>query len=119
MRESEIQSQVRLAAAPYAVLFRTNAGEFYQGQRVWSKEFGQAVLINLKRIEGLPKGYSDLSGVRKSDGKAVFFEVKTPAGKVRDDQERFIAAMLDCHAVAGVVRSAEDAVRLLQETSNE
>ena len=114
MRESEIQSQIRLAAAPYAVLFRTNAGEFYQGQRVWSKEFGQTVLINLQKVEGLPKGYSDLSGVRKADGRAVFIEVKTPTGRVRDEQVAFITAMRGIGAIAGVARSPEDAINLLE-----
>lgn len=115
MRESEIQSRIRLAVAPHAVMFRTNAGEFYQGKRVWSKEFQQTVLIDLKKVEGLPKGYSDLSGVRKSDGRAVFMEVKTSAGHVRDVQKQFIAAMRANRALAGVVRSPEDALRLLEE----
>lgn len=113
MRESEIQNQIRLALAPHAILFRTNAGEFYQGQRVWSKEFGQTVLINLKKVEGLPKGYSDLSGVRRTDGRAIFVEVKTPTGRVRDEQAHFLAVMRNNHALAGVARSAKEAIDIV------
>lgn len=111
--ESRIQSEIRLALAPYALMFRTNAGEFYQGQRVYSQEFGQPVLINLKRIEGLPKGYPDLSGVRRSDGRAVFIECKSPTGRVSKDQEHFLNVMQEAHALCGVVRSIADAIKII------
>lgn len=111
--ESLIQSEIRLSLAPHALMFRTNAGEFWQGQRVYSKEFGQPVLINLKKVEGLPKGYSDLSGVRRCDGRAVFIECKTSTGRVRPEQEQFLAAMRELHALAGVARSAEDAMKVI------
>lgn len=112
--EHSIQSKIRLALAPHALMFRTNAGEFWQGQRVFSREFNQPVLINLKKVEGLPKGYSDLSGVRRADGRAVFVECKTPTGRVRPEQEQFITAMREAHALAGVARSTEEAIFLIQ-----
>ena len=64
-------------------------------------------------MSGLPAGYSDLSGVRKSDGRAVFIEVKTPKGVVSEDQKHFLHQMRECHAVAGVARNVEDALRLI------
>lgn len=109
-----IQSRIRLATAEHALLFRTNAGEFWQGKRVYSKEFGQPVLINLKKIDGLPKGYSDLSGVRKSDGRAVFIECKAQTGIVSPEQHRFIEAMRSVHALAGIARSPDDALKILE-----
>ena len=112
--ESLIQSEIRLALAPHALLFRTNAGEFWQGRRVYSQEFGQPVLINLQKVEGLPKGYSDLSGVRRSDGRAVFIECKTATGRVRPEQEKFIQAMREAHALAGIARSPDDAVKIIE-----
>lgn len=112
--ESLIQSEIRLALSPYALMFRTNAGEFWQGQRVYSKEFGQPVLINLKKVEGLPKGYSDLSGVRRCDGRAVFIECKTQTGRVRPEQEQFLQAMREAHALAGVARCEEDAIKIVE-----
>lgn len=116
--EHIVQSKIRLALAPHALMFRTNAGEFWQGQRVYSKEFEQPVLINLKKVEGLPKGYSDLSGVRRCDGRAVFIECKTSTGRVRPEQERFLAAVREIHALAGVARSVEDAMKIMTEEIN-
>lgn len=113
--ERVVQSEIRIAVNPYALMFRTNAGEFWQGKRVWSKEFGQFVLINLNKVEGLPKGYSDLSGVRRRDGRAVFIECKTPTGKVREDQIRFIETVRSCGAVAGVARSVEEALKIIDQ----
>jgi hypothetical protein len=112
--EHIVQAKIRIAASPHAALFRTNAGEFWQGHRVWSNEYGQMVLINLKKVEGLPKGYSDLSGVRKRDGRAVFIECKTICGKVREEQQHFIDTMKSYGAIAGVARSENDALKLLE-----
>ena len=114
-REPEhlIQSKIRLALAPHALMFRTNAGEFWQGRRVYSKEFEQPVLIDLKKVEGLPKGFSDLCGCRRSDGRFIAIECKTPNGRVRPEQEQFIAAMREARALAGIARSEEDAIKIL------
>ena len=60
MTEADIQSKIRVSLSPHGVVFRTNSGEFFRGQQVYSKEFKQDVLINLRRIQGLPKGFSDL-----------------------------------------------------------
>lgn len=114
MTEHDIQNTIRAEAADICVLFRTNAGDFWQGNPVYSKEFKQTVLINLRKVEGLPPGYSDLSGVRLSDGKAVFIEVKTPLGRVRPDQEKFIQRMISYGAIAGICRSAGDAIKLIK-----
>lgn len=97
------------------VIFRTNAGDFWQGDVVYSKEFKQKVLINIRRVEGLPKGYSDLSGVRISDGRAVFIEVKTPSGRPTKAQLNFINKMREIGAVAGICRCADDAVKLINK----
>jgi hypothetical protein len=113
--EHRIQNEIRVAVSEQCVIFRTNAGDFWQGDIVYSKEFRQNVLINLRRVEGLPDGYSDLSGVRISDGRAVFIEVKTSKGRVSDKQKKFIKRMRECGAVAGVCRSAEEAEKLIKE----
>lgn len=49
------------------------------------------------------------------DGRAVFIEVKTKSGRVRPEQKKFIIKMRECGALAGICRSAEDAVNLLTE----
>ena len=114
MIEHDIQNLIRAAVADDCVLFRTNAGDFWQGTTVYSQEFRQTVLINLRKVEGLPPGYSDLSGVRLSDGKAVFIEVKTPYGKVRPEQTKFIERMKSFNTIAGICRCVEDAIKLIK-----
>lgn len=113
--EHRIQNEIRIAVSDMCVIFRTNAGTFWQGDIVYSREFKQNVLINLRKVEGLPDGYSDLSGVRISDGKAVFIEVKTAKGRVSEKQKKFIRRMRECGALADICRSAEDAIKLITE----
>lgn len=98
--EHKIQNEIRVAVAPYAVIFRVNVGcgKTYDGRHFDS---------------GVPKGFSDLFGIRKSDGRAIFIEVKTPQGKVRSEQKQFIEQMKKTEAIAGVCRSADDAINLI------
>ncbi len=62
---------------------------------------------------GLPVGFSDLFGHRASDARAFYLEVKTAKGRATEQQLAFIAAMKNRGALAGVVRSVEDARRVL------
>lgn len=112
--EHRIQTRIMAAVSHDCCIFRTNSGDFWQGRLVWSKEFGQEVLVDIRRVAGLPTGHSDLSGVRKSDGKAVYIEVKTKSGRVSDAQKNFIAQMQKYGAVAGICRSPEDAIKLIK-----
>jgi hypothetical protein len=63
---------------------------------------------------GLPVGFSDIFGNRMGDAKAFYLEVKTPTGKVTTEQMAFINAMKIRGAIAGVVRSIEDAQNMLR-----
>ena len=99
--EHKIQNEIRLALSPYCVIFRINVGK---GHTPDGRYFDT----------GVPKGFSDLFGFRKSDGKAVFIEVKTKTGKVSENQEKFINAMKENNAVAGVCRSVDDAKKLIK-----
>lgn len=104
MTEHEIQNEIRAALAPYAVIFRCNVGKGYtQDGRYFST--------------GLPPGFSDLFGVRRSDGKAIFIEVKKTDGKPTQNQLNFIEAMKKHGAVAGICRSAMEAIKLVTEES--
>jgi len=98
--EHRIQNEIRAAVSPYCIIFRVNVGE---GRTPDGRYFST----------GVPKGFSDLFGVRRSDGRAVFIEVKTKSGRLSAEQKRFIEQMRKCGAVAGVCRSAEDAVNLI------
>ena len=62
---------------------------------------------------GLPVGFSDLFGHRAGDARAFYFEVKTGAGRATPKQKAFLAAMQARGALAGVVRSVQDAREIL------
>lgn len=100
--ESDIQNEIRLALNPYAVIFRVNSGKVRMAD---GRYFDT----------GVPNGYTDLSGFRKSDGKAIFLEVKNAKGKLRDVQEHFAATVEGYPVIYGVPRSAEDAVKIVLE----
>ncbi len=100
--EHAIQNEIRLAIAPYCDIFRINVGQGYtKDGRYFST--------------GVPPGFSDLFGVRKSDGKAVFIEVKTAKSRATEKQHNFLQMMKFNGAVAGICRSAEDAIKLILE----
>lgn len=81
-------------------VFRANVGMFFTRD-------GRPVST------GLPKGFSDLFGFRASDGRAYFMECKSATGRVTLEQQAFLNAMQIRGALAGVVRSVEDARLLL------
>ena len=98
--EHPIQNKIRLAVAPYCDIFRINVGQgFTKDGRYFNT--------------GVPPGFSDLFGVRKSDGKAVFIEVKNSKGKPNEKQQNFLQMMKLNGAIAGICRSAEDAINLV------
>ncbi len=105
MNEHDIQNSIRIALSPFAVVFRANVGK---GLTYDGRHFDT----------GLPKGFSDLFGFRKSDGKIFFIEVKSPFGKPSEHQKKFIESMKKQGAVAGICRSPEDALRLIGADEN-
>ena len=60
---------------------------------------------------GLCKGSSDVIGICP-DGKFLAVEVKTKTGRVRPEQETFIAAVKRAGGRAGVARSVSDALKI-------
>lgn len=100
MKEIDVQNSIRLALNEHCIIFRANVGRF-------KTEDGRIVST------GLPKGFSDLFGFRKSDGRAVFIEVKTDKGRARKEQLHFIEQMQKNGAIAGIARSPEEAVKLV------
>jgi hypothetical protein len=62
---------------------------------------------------GLPVGFSDLFGHRASDARAFYLEVKTRTGRPTREQLAFLAAMQARGAIAAVVRSVDEARKLL------
>lgn len=101
MNEHAIQNAIRRALSDTCVIFRINVGG------AWTED-GRFFST------GVPTGFSDLFGVRKSDGKAVFIEVKQPGGKVRPEQTRFLAVMQGLGALAGIAHSVEEAKAIVE-----
>lgn len=113
MKESNIQNQVRLAASGAgAVLFRNNVGQV-------EVEGGRVI-----RYGVCNPGGSDLIGWKPvvitesmvGSTLAVFcaVEVKRPGGKVSESQQRFLDAVKRSGGIAGVARSAQDALNILK-----
>lgn len=109
--EKRIQDEIRMALSEHGMVFRTNAGEFWQGKLVYSKEFKQRALINLRRVDGLPKGFSDL--ICLCDGDIAFIETKTDKGKPTPEQVRFLELMEQRGFKSGIARSVEDAMKII------
>lgn len=102
MREKDVQNEIRLALSDIAVVFRANVGTF-------STADGRIIAT------GLPKGFSDLFGTRKIDGRSFYIEVKNEKGRTSKEQEKFLEQMKKNNAIVGVARSAKEAVRIIEE----
>jgi len=74
--EADIQSEIMIELSKRGhKIFRANAGKI-------KTEFGTYIKL-------FPKGFPDLCGWRKSDGKFIAIEVKNEKGKLRAEQVKF------------------------------
>lgn len=101
--EHKIQNEIRVALSKNGcTCFRANVGKVYmQNGRFFDT--------------GLPKGFPDLFGFRKKDGKMFFVEVKNEIGRLRPDQKKFRKFAETMPVIYGVARSADDAIRIVNE----
>lgn len=113
--EQVIQNKIRFALSKYGRCFRTNSGRFLTGDKKWSKEFNKYVLVNIRAVEGLPKGFSDTLFIG-DDGKVAFIEIKQPGEEPTDEQKNFLAQMQSCGLTAGVAHSVEEALALIKDS---
>ena len=109
--EHRKQDEIRLALSEHGVVLRLNSGKFWQGRRVWSNEFQQYVLVDLRPVQGCPPGTSDLLFI--GENNTAFIECKDDKGKLRPEQERFIEIMRQYGHRAGVARSVGDALEII------
>ena len=110
--ESNIQNEIRLALSQYGIVLRLNSGKFWQGERVWSNEFNQYVLTNLRVVQGCPEGTPDLLFLGPLSN-VTFLECKTKKGAAREKQKRFIEIMDQYGIKADLARSVEDALKII------
>lgn len=124
MSEHAIQNEIRNALAGKCLMFRVNVGTAWTGSKI-ERLPGKRVLIHDARpfSTGLPPGFSDLFGlvpvvitpemVGQTIGMFAALEVKNGTRNPTDAQAAFINAVINNGGRAGVVRSAEDAERVL------
>ena len=98
--EHDIQSLIRLELTKLGIpCFRINVGKVKMKDGRWFST-------------GAPKGFPDLFGFRP-DGRIFFIEVKNEVGKLRPEQKIFIEQMRKRGALAGVARSVEEAMEIV------
>lgn len=101
MKEGNLHRLIQIAASERGHrLFRNNIGKLKDARGQWIA-FG---------VGGT--GGSDLIGWTR-DGAFAAIEVKTETGRVRPEQEAFIAAVRASGGKAGIARSVEDMVEIL------
>ena len=116
MSETAIQQRIRLALGKLAWvrMFRNNVGKLPDPRTGRWVEFG---------VGG--KGGGDLLGWRtitvtpemvgQQVAQFVSLEVKTATGRVRPEQENWRRVVERCGGLAAVVRSEEDALRIMHD----
>lgn len=103
MREQNIQRLIMLALSEAGCLvWRNNCG-------MLKNEAGIPIKFGL----GNPGG-SDLIGLT-SNGRFFAIEVKTPTGKPTKQQLNFIEQVKSKGGLAGIARSPDDALRIINE----
>ncbi|WP_233194269.1 VRR-NUC domain-containing protein [Sporosarcina sp. P21c] len=101
--EATIQAEIMLAVSQ-------------QGHSVWRSNAGSVRDARGFVVKLFPKGFPDLVGFRKTDGKFFVIEVKNSKGRLGTDQKRFAEFASRQPIIYGVCRSAEEAVRLVTES---
>lgn len=114
-QETIIQRHIMLALSNAGCLvFRNETGGAWVG-RVIHKAGDQVTIEHAKLIKfGLCIGSSDLIGLTD---KGIFFaiEVKTKTGKASKEQLNFIEQVKASGGKTGIARSAQDALRIINE----
>lgn len=100
--EHTIQNEIRMALGNHdCFVFRANVGKVKTQDGRWFDT-------------GLPIGFPDLFGFKKTNGKIFFIEVKNEKGKLREAQQKFAECVLSrSNVIYGVARSVKDALHIL------
>jgi len=112
MLESDIQDTIRLLSRGDLRLFRNNVGMAWTKRGIpvrYGLHVGSPDLVGWRRTVITP----DMVG--RTVAVAVGVEVKSRRGSASEDQARFLTHMQDFGAIAGVARSADDVLRLIEK----
>lgn len=102
-KETILQNQIIVALCKNGCVARNHTvGQFFT-------KYGSIVNIG-------HHGESDIMGHRVSDGRAIYIEVKLPGEQPRPDQKKFLQAMANTGAIAGVAHSIEEALNIVRST---
>ncbi|MEX3481294.1 VRR-NUC domain-containing protein [Staphylococcus hominis] len=101
MTEQKIQNEIILAINQ-------------RGHRLWRANAGKVQTKDNRIIKLLPTGFSDTFGYRKSDGRAIFIEVKTESGRLRPEQKKFRDFLKTQKVIYGVARSVQEAIDIIE-----
>lgn len=102
--ESQMINQVIRETYAFAELFRINTG-------CVRTEAGYLFST------GTPKGFPDLAGYRRSDGRAVYIECKVAPNKPTEEQLKFIKKAQDSGCIAAVCYSVDEAKSVILGTN--
>ena len=98
--ESKIMHRIMTALSEKGCfVMRTNSGVYFDSK-------GNRITVGFK-------GLSDLVGFRP-DGRFFALEIKTPTGRPTEEQIRFLDFCLTHGAIAGIARSPEDALKIVE-----
>lgn len=102
-KETILQNQIIVALCKNGCVARNHTvGQFYT-------KYGSIVNVG-------HHGESDITGHRISDGRAIYIEVKLPGEHPREDQKKFLQAMANTGAIAGVAHSIREALEIVEST---
>jgi len=113
-KETALQRSIMVALSEAGcTVWRSNTGQAYAGRVVHSSA-GVVTLANASPITfGMCVGASDIIGIMP-DGRFLAVEVKTAKGRTTAEQERFLFHVQLMGGVAGVARSVDDALKIIQ-----
>jgi hypothetical protein len=104
-KESTLENEIltTLNSSNLGFFWKNPSSGFFDGTR-WRKHASPFAINGTPDILGILKG-----------GRFAAIEVKTKTGVVSDAQEKFIAKAQRLGACVGVARSAEEALRIMQD----
>lgn len=119
MTEADLMRAIQLAATQRGHrLWRNNSAQGWAGKFLKRYANGSVLIGDAYPLHaGLSVGSSDLIGLT-SMGRFLSIEVKSPRGRLTEEQQAWIAMVRQFGGLAGEARSIEDLDEILAYTHN-